>query len=123
MEYLKMKFQLPNLDFEQFVFFPEKKTIMDKLKFGIGKNKFLNQNEILYCYKLLWVFDKKLKSDIKEYNLDIEKLRIDVSKFYSEILELLISSKDVNRLMKIEHYEQNDKVELIEMTELVPNDF
>lgn len=122
-EYLRTKFQLPNIDFEQFVFYPEKKTIIDKLKSGIRKNQFLNQNEIVYCCKLLWVFDKELKSDTKEYNLDIEKLRIDVSKFYSEILELLISNKDLNRLMKVEHYDQSDKIEVIEMNEFVPDDF
>jgi len=122
-EYLKRNFQLPDIDLEQFISFPEKKTIMKKLKSTIGKNQFLNQNEILYCCKLLCVFDKELKSDNKDYNLDIEKLRIDVSRFYSETLELLISRKDLNRLMKIEHYEQNDKIEVIEINEFVPDDF
>jgi len=93
------------------------------LRSVIGKHQLLKQNEILYCCKLFWTFDKALKSNLKEYNLDIEKLRIDVSKFYTDILELLISNKDLNRLMKIEHYEQNDKIEVIEMSEFIPNDF
>lgn len=122
-EYLQRSFQLPNIDFEQFIFFPKKKTIIDKLEFRIRKNQFLSQGEVLYCCKLLWAFDKELKSDNKGYNLDIEKLRIDVSTFYSQILELLISHNDLNRLMKVEHYEQNDKIEVIEMSEFIPDDF
>lgn len=122
-EYLKRNFQLPNTDFEAFIFSPEKKSTIKKMKSVIGKSQFLSQDEIFYCCKLLWVFDKELKSDIKEYNLDIEKVRIDISKFYSEVLGLLISHKDLNRLMKVEHYEQNNKNEVIEMSEFVPNDF
>lgn len=122
-EYLKINFQLPDTDLEQFVFIPEKKTIIKKVKSTIAKSQLLDQNEILYCCKLLWFFDKELKSDNIEYNLDIEKLRMDVSKFYSETLELLISYKDLNRVMKVEHYEQSANVEVVEMRELVPNDF
>ena len=122
-EYLVRNFQLPNTDFEQFIFIPEKRNFIRKLKSVIGKDQFLKQNEILYCCKLLWSFDKELKSNIKEYNLNIEKLRIDIAEYYSEVLSAMISNKDLKRLMKIEHYEQNEKIEVFEIKEFVPDDY
>ena len=121
--YLKRNFRLSETDLRQFVFFPEKKTFRGKLRSMIAKSLFLRQDEILYCCKLLWAFDKELKSDTKKYNLEIEKLRIDVARYYTEILESMISNKDLNKLMRIEHYEQNDKIEVIEMNEFIPDDF
>ncbi len=122
-EYLKRNFNLPNTDLEQFVFFFKKKPFIVKLKSVIRKDKILSQHEILYCCKLLWIFEKELESNIEEYNLEIEKLRIDVSQFYNEVLGLLISNKDLNRLMKIEHYNQSNEIEVIEMSEFIPDDF
>ncbi len=122
-EYLKKSFFLPETDLDQFVFFLEKKSLTERLKFIFIKDGLLKQNEILYCCKLLSIFDKYLRSDIKEYNLDIEKLRIDVAEYYSKSLELMISKKDLNRLMKIEHFEESDQIEVISMKEFVPDDF
>lgn len=122
-EYLKKSFQLPSTDWENFTFYPEERTSVKRLKKMVWKDNFLKQNEILYGCKLLWEFDKELKSDIQEYNLNREKLRVDVTVFYNEVLGLLISHKDLNRLMKVEHYEQNDKIEVIKMSEFVPDDF
>jgi hypothetical protein len=122
-EYLKSNFQLPNTDLDNFVFFPEKKNFITKVKYFLCRDLFLRQNELLYFYKLMRTFDKELKSNNKEYNLNIEKLRINVAEFYDGVLGLMILNKDLNRLMKIEHYEQNSIIEVIEMSEFVPDDF
>lgn len=122
-EYLKMSFQLPETDFDQFVFFLEKKTFSEKLKSNFAKSLFLKQNEILYCCKLLSLFNKYLKSDVEEYNLEIEKLRIDIAEYYSKLLELMISKKDLKKLMKIEHYKQSDTIEVVSLKEFLPDVF
>ncbi len=122
-EYIKYSFQLPDIDIKQFVFALERRTILEKIKYTIIKSSCLKQNEILYCCKLLLAFEKELKSDLEKYNLEIEKLRIDIAKYYTEILEIMISNKDLYKLMRIEHYLQSDKIKVTKLLELIPDDF
>ena len=122
-EYLKKTFQLPDTNLDKFVFFIEKKTLTEKLRSTINKNFYLKQNELIYYCKLLLYFDKYLKSDFLEYTLEIEKLRIDIAKSYSKSLEYMISKKDLTRLMKIEHFEQSNKIAVISLDEFIPDDF
>lgn len=122
-EYLERNFRLPNNDFEQFIFTPEKNTFKKKIKSAVWKNEVLNENEIMYYCKLLWNFDKELNSETKKYNSGIEELRIEVAKYYTEILKSLISNKDLVKLMRVEHFGQNENVEVIELSEFMPNEF
>ncbi len=121
-QYMENSFHFSKPDFNEFVFFIEKKTIFGKIKSALFK-KLLEQNEIFCCYHLLRNFEKILKSDIENYDLEIEKLRIEIAKYYTEVLELKIATKDLNMLMRVEHFEQNDSIEIIKINKFVPNDF
>ncbi len=121
--YLKKSFNLSEIDFEQFVFHPKQKNLINKLKGFVLKETFLTEDEIFYCCKLLWKFDRELKTNTKKYNIEIEKIRIDIVKFYTRVLKLKITNKDLEILMKIEHFEQSDKIEVIELDQYIPNDF
>ena len=85
-------------------------------------NRRKDEFEIWQC-KLLYDFDKILNSENKSYNLEIEKLRIDIAKFYTEVFEIMITKKDLARVMKVEHFEQSDSIETIELDKFIPNDF
>ena len=50
---------------------------------------------------LLRNFEKLLNSDTENYNLEIEKLRIDIARYYTEVLGVTILKKDLNKLMRI----------------------
>lgn len=122
-EYLNRSFDLEKTDLNKLVFSLEKKSLLKRLRLTVAQNLLFKQKEILYCCKLLWDFERELHSDTKEYNLKIEKLRINIAEFYSEFLELMISKKDLEELMKIEHYLQNNKIEVSNLDEFIPNDF
>lgn len=122
-QYLTNICQLPKTDFMNFNFIPEEKSILNKLKPLVFNNFFLKQNEVLYCCKLLSTFNEVLLSDIQTYNVEIEKMRIDIAKFYSDILGRMILSKDLDKLMKVEHYFQNERIETIKLEEFIPKDF
>lgn len=78
---------------------------------------------VVYCSKLLRRFEKLLNSCYETYNLEIEKLRIDVAEYYTKVLGAMILSKDLNRLMRIEHFGQNSELHSIKLSEFIPNDF
>jgi len=77
----------------------------------------LAHSEILCCCKLLSIFDEYLKSDFQSYNLEVEKLRIDIAKFYSNVLECKLRRKDSDKAMRIEHYFQNSILKTTPMEE------
>lgn len=122
-KYLNISLHLPETNLEYFAFNPEKKTIIDRLRCSIFKTYLLSQDEVLYCCKLLFDFEEILNSDNKTYNLDIEKLRIEIAKYYTEVLENVIWRRDLNRLMKVEHFGQNNKIDVYELNGFVPDDF
>lgn len=121
-EYLKNNFDLNETEFSTFISIKQK-TIFDKLKFSIIKKILFEEGEILYCCKLLLDFERYLNSNINSYNLEIEKLRIDIAQYYTKILSYMISKKDLDKLMKIEHYEQNRKNRKVKLIEFIPRDF
>jgi len=99
------------------------KTIMDMLKSTIFKRFLLRRDEVLYCCKLLLTFEKIIKSDMESYNLEVEKLRIDIAEYNTKILGRMILKKDLNKIMRIEHFAQNDKIEVHNLNEFIPDDF
>ncbi len=122
-EYLNDYFDLPITDLDHFVFFIKKANWIERLKSNVTKSFYLTENEMLYCCKILSKFNYYINSEIQEYNLNLEKLRGDISKYYSEILELMISKKDLGKLMRIEHYNSNTQIETININEFLPYSF
>lgn len=64
-----------------------------------------------------------LHSDLKKYHVGIEKIRIDIATYYSDILGRMILWKDLDRLMKIEHFWQSEKIDTYKLEEFIPKDF
>ena len=121
-QYIRNKLFLTELDFQKNVLVKPRGRI-DRLNTIILGQVQLKKDEILYICKLLYDFDKILNSENKSYNLEIEKLRIDIAKFYTEVLETLITKKDLARVMKVEHFEQSDSIETVKLDKFIPNDF
>ena len=94
-----------------------------KIKHTFKKSFSLTNYQLNYIVELLTKFNHFLKSDLEEYTLDIEKLRIEIVSFYSEKSDLMLSKKDWSRLMKIEHFYQNSKISLISLKDFFPSDF
>jgi hypothetical protein len=126
-QYLKASFHLPDVDLTPVIFVSEKKTmekIIIMLKANVFKRFQLRQDELLYCCNLLLTFDKVLNSDIEVYNLEIEKLRVGVATYSLDILEVIISNKDLNKNMGVEHFLQNETIKsAVELNEFIPKDF
>lgn len=122
-QYLDSCFHLPKTDFKNFNFIPEKKSIFNRLKPIVFKAFSLEQDQILYCCKLLSDFNEALQSDVQTYHIGIEKIRIDIAIFYSDILGKMILWKDLDKLMKVEHFLQNEMIETYRLEEFIPKDF
>ncbi|MFZ4930733.1 hypothetical protein [Chryseobacterium sp. Mn2064] len=122
-QYLINTFNLPKTDFKNFNFIPQKKSLLNRLRPIIFKTCPLKQDEIIYCCKLLFQFDEVLHSDIKKYHLGIERIRIDIAEYYSNILGRMILLNDLDRLMKIEHFWQSEKIDISKLEEFIPSDF
>lgn len=115
-EYLKKRFKLSETE-DRFVCPRRRKNI-------IFKRKSLSKKENpFYCYKLISDFEKTLQSDITTYNEDVEKLRITISNYYSKQLEPYILKKDLNKLMKVEHFNQANNINTIHINKFLPKDF
>lgn len=122
-QYLMNTFLLSKGDLEGFAFSPVKRYKINRLKSVIFKRLTLKREEIIYCYKLLSDFDDLLRSDNQTYNLEIEKLRIDVARYYNGILGSVILAKDLNRLMRIAHFQQSDRIDVLDLDYFIPDDF
>jgi hypothetical protein len=122
-QYLKKSFLLPDPDLQHYIISLENKTIIDKLCFIFFKNPILTEDEIVYCCKLLWNFNAIYESSAEHYNVEIEKLRINIAQYYTKVLESKIAKKDINKLMRIEHFGQNTKIGTIKLNEYIPKDF
>ena len=121
-QYLINSFNLPKTDFKNFNFIPGEKSVFTRLKFGLFKTFSLQQDEVLYCCKLLYDFDKVLNSDTKKYHSGIEKIRVNIAIYNMNILSKMILPKDLNRLIKIEHFWQNETNDISELDEFIPKD-
>ncbi|MBU3049299.1 hypothetical protein KNV96_14220, partial [Chryseobacterium indologenes] len=83
----------------------------------------LEQDQILYCCKLLSDFNEALQSDVQTYHIGIEKIRIDIAISYSDIFGKMILWKDLDKLMKVEHFLQNEMIKTYQLEEFIPKDF
>ncbi|WP_343687764.1 hypothetical protein [Chryseobacterium gleum] len=122
-QYLINIFNLPQTDFKNFNFIPQNKSLLNRLRPIVFNTVPLKQNEVLYCCKLLFQFDEALHSDIKKYHLGIERIRIDIAEYYSNVLGRMILWNDLEKLMKIEHFWQNEKIDISKLEEFIPKDF
>jgi len=103
---------------------PKDRNTLIKRLFKIVFNYILlSESDILYCCNVLQEFDKILTLDIKDYNFDVEALRQKIAIYYSTRLESYISSKDLKKVMQIEHFCQNENLIVFPMCEFVPSDF
>ncbi|WP_288438502.1 hypothetical protein [uncultured Chryseobacterium sp.] len=122
-QYLINTFNLPKTDFKNFHFIPQNKSLFNRLKPIVFKTFPLKQDEVLYCCKLLFQFDEALHSDIQKYHLGIERIRIDIAEYYSYVLGRMILWNDLERLMKIKHFWQSEKIDISKLEEFIPTDF
>ncbi|THV63150.1 MULTISPECIES: hypothetical protein [Chryseobacterium] len=122
-QYLINIFNLPQTDFKNFNFIPQNKSLLNRLRPIVFNTVPLKQKEVLYCCKLLFQFDESLHSDIKKYHLGIERIRIDIAEYYSNVLGRMILWNDLEKLMKIEHFWQNEKIDISKLEEFIPKDF
>lgn len=122
-QYLINSLNLPKTDFKNFNYIPQKKSLLIRLKPIVFKTFSLKQEEVLYCCKLILQFDDALHSYIKKYHIGIEKLRVDIALYNMNILGKMILWNDLDRLMKIEHFWQSEKIDIAKLEEFIPNDF
>ncbi len=122
-QYLINSFNLPSTDFNNFNYTPQEKSLLNKLKPIVSKTFSLKQEEVLYYCKLIFQFDEVLHSDIQKYHIEIEKLRVDIALYNMNILGKMILWNDLERLMKIEHFWQSEKIDISKLEEFIPKDF
>lgn len=77
------------------------------------------KDEIYYICQKLTDFAEMLEKDGKVHPLEMEKLRLEISKFSLGLLMYKISYKDYNEALKIEHYMQHDGMKHIKIKEFV----
>jgi hypothetical protein len=118
--YLIQKFDL-KADRLQYLYFVEGIHLLAKVKgmfLRYFKNEsFLTKEEMYYCCQKLLILDQYLKSDLEIHKLEIEKLRIELTKLTYGIIKFKLSIKDRNKVMKIEHFLQNENLSVIKMEE------
>ncbi|WP_213277793.1 hypothetical protein [Chryseobacterium indologenes] len=122
-QYLINSFNLPQTDFKNFNFIPQNKSLLNRLRPIVFNTVPLKQKEVFYCCKLLFQFDEALHSDIKKYHLGIERIRVDIAEYYSNVLGRMILWNDLDKLMKIEHFWQSEKIDISKLEEFIPKDF
>jgi len=96
------------------VFFVKEPSLFKRLKESflrlVIKKHYISDIEVLYCCQLLNQFNALLDSNFSSYPLEAEKLRTDISKFYSYILEPKMYKRDLDDAMKVEHFMQNESL-------------
>lgn len=122
-QYLVNSFGLPKIYLKNFSFSPKNKYLANRLRPILFKNLTLKQDEILYCCKLLFHFDEILNSSNKSYDVETEKLRVDIATYNMNVLGKMILWKDLEDLMLIEHYLQNERIKTFELKNFIPDDF
>ena len=118
--YLKIKLNVPDGNFSKLTAQAEN----NKSKFKLfAKKAVISEEEIVNLHHLLLLFDGCLKSNVEQYTIETEGLRVDIAKFYSLLLEPKISKSDLKKVMTIEHYGQNRLLKTKELKNVVPKDF
>lgn len=96
----------------------EEPTLFKKIKefiFRLVRKHYLSDVDVLSCCQMLEQFNDLLNNDFSNYPSEAEKIRIEISKFYSYILEPKINRLDLERAMKIEHFMQNKTLKLFKI--------
>lgn len=78
---------------------------------------------MIYCCKLLLDFNGMLNSADDSQQIAILKLRISIAEYYSDILGKMILFNGLNRLMRIEHFLENEDFDHLKLEKLIPDDF
>lgn len=95
-----------------------KNIILSRINFLLGFPPIFLKDEIYYICKKLLDFAEMLEKD-KVHRLEMEKLRIEISKFSLGMLRYKISHKDYSKALKIEHYMQHDGLQEIKIKEFI----
>ena len=95
------------------------KIILSRIKFLLGCPPVFLKDEIYYICQKLVDFEKMLEKDTDVHPLEMEKLRLEMSKFSFDILRYKISYKDYSKALKIEHYMQHDGLKDIKIKEFI----
>ncbi|WP_278378632.1 hypothetical protein [Chryseobacterium arthrosphaerae] len=96
-----------------------RKIILSRIKFLLGCPPIFLKDEIYYICQKLIDFEKMLEKDTDVHPLEMEKLRLEMSKFSFDILRYKISYKDYSKALKIEHYMQHDGLKDIKIKEFI----
>ncbi|WP_147430418.1 hypothetical protein [Sphingobacterium puteale] len=122
-EYIRKIHNLCEADLSKKNIILKSKTITERLRSLVFKNPKLKYDELLYSCKLLTDFENILLAENEVYTVEMEKLRIDIAVFYSEVLGKLIRYRDLKKLMRIQHFQQSEYNKTIELSNFIPNDF
>lgn len=96
-----------------------KKIILSRINFLLGFSPVFLNDEIYYICQKLIDLEKMLEKDGEVHQLEMEKLRVEISKFSLGILRFKISYKDYSKTLKIEHYMQHDGLKDIKIKEFI----
>lgn len=96
-----------------------RKIILSRIYFLLGFSPVFLKDEIYYICQKLIDFSEMLEKDTEVHPLEMEKLRLELSKFFLGILRYKISYKDYSKALKIEHYMQHDGLRDIKINEFI----
>lgn len=96
-----------------------RKIILSRINFLFGFPAVFLKDEIYYICQKLIDFAEMLEKDNEVHPLEMEKLRLELSKFSLGILRYKISYKDYSKALKIEHYMQHDGLKDIKIKEFI----
>lgn len=83
----------------------------------LKKQSFLSKQELYYCCQKLLVLDKYLETNLEIHKLELEKLRIDLSKLTYGSLQFKLYQKDRIKTQMVEHFLQNENLNAISIEE------
>ncbi|BAP29194.1 uncharacterized protein CHSO_0157 [Chryseobacterium sp. StRB126] len=96
-----------------------KKIIFSRIFSLLGFSPVFLKDEIYYICQRLIDLEKMLERDDEVHRLEMENLRVEISKFSLGMLRYKISRKDYNKALKIEHYLQHDGLQDIKIKEFI----
>jgi hypothetical protein len=96
-----------------------KRKVLSIIHFSFKLPPVFLRDEIYYICQKLIDFAEMLEKDTDVHPLEMEKLRLEISKFSLGILMYKISYKDYNKALKIEHYMQHDGLKGIKIQEFI----
>ncbi len=77
----------------------------------------LSKTELYYCCQKLLILDQYLNSSREVHKLEIEKLRVELSKFTFGVLQSKLFKKDRIKAQRVEHFLQNENLDVIRIEE------